>query len=137
MLFSFTPAFRFSLEYLLGNGLMIAHFLTVGLIFSYGITGAYARHARGTPSRLFALVLLLALFAVLATVLSASSQVLEPEWFGVLAQELQISALADQQVGGKTLWVLPVALLAYFTVREVLHRIGVRAQLERSENEQA
>ncbi|WP_188503756.1 cytochrome c oxidase assembly protein [Nesterenkonia alkaliphila] len=137
VLFSFTPAFRFSLEYLLGNGLMIAHFLTVGLIFSYGITGAYARHARGTPSRLFALVLLLALFAVLATVLSASSQVLEPEWFGVLAQELQISALADQQVGGKTLWVLPVALLAYFTVREVLHRIGVRAQLERSENEQA
>ena len=136
VLFSFTPAFRFALEYVLGNGLMIAHFLIAGLIFFYGITGDHTRHARGTPSRLLALVLLLALFAVLATVLSGSSQVLEPEWFGVLAQELGISAISDQQDGGKTLWVLPVALLAYFTVREGLHRLGGRAQLERSANQQ-
>lgn len=111
LLFYFTPLFRFSLEYHLGHELMILTFLFLGCLFIQALRTGRSESDQRRKRRAVALAATAVSFTMLSVYLAFSTTLIEPEWFGTLYPDWDISPLLDQQVGGKLLALFPTLVL--------------------------
>lgn len=104
-IFYYSPLFNLGLSTHTGHILMVLHFLTSGYLFTWALVGIDPGPKRWPP-----LMLLVILFATISfhaffgVVLTGSSSLLAPEFFGQLDISWITDAVADQQRGGAIAW---------------------------------
>ena len=103
--FYYSPLFELALRTHTGHVLMMAHFLLTGYLFVWALVGIDPGPKRWSP-----LLLLVVLFATMSfhaffgVVMTGSTTVLAPDFFGELRLPWLTDPLADQQRAGAIAW---------------------------------
>jgi cytochrome c oxidase assembly factor CtaG/putative copper export protein len=104
-LFYYSPLFELALRTHTGHVLMMLHFLLTGYLFVWALVGIDPGPKRWSP-----LLLLVVLFATMSfhaffgVVMTGSTTVLAPDFFGQLRLPWMTDPLADQQEAGAIAW---------------------------------
>lgn len=116
LLFYYSPLFGWSLSDPLGHQWMIAHFLIVGYLFALSMIGTDPLPYRFPyPLRLVTLLVVMAFHAFFGLSIITSTELLLPDWYGVITEGWAIEPLADQQAAGGVAWSvgeIPTLVLA-------------------------
>lgn len=116
LLFYYSPLFGWSLADPLGHQWMIAHFLIVGYLFALSMIGADPVPYRFPyPLRLVTLLVVMAFHAFFGLSIITSTELLLPDWYGIITQGWSVDPLADQQAAGGVAWSvgeIPTLVLA-------------------------
>lgn len=115
-IFYYSPLFELAMRTHTGHVLMMVHFLATGYMFTWVLIGVDPGPKRWSPIALlvilFATISFHAFFGVLIT---QSTQLLAPNYFGRLDLPWMTDPLADQRTGGAIAWgvgELPTLVLA-------------------------
>ncbi|GAA3222807.1 cytochrome c oxidase assembly protein [Oerskovia jenensis] len=105
IVFYYTPAFELAMTTYVGHLAMILHFTLAGYLFANALVGIDPGPQRpGWPQRLLLLLVTMAFHAFFGVSLTTGTQLLVPEWFGLMGHDWGITAIADQQRGGGVAW---------------------------------
>ncbi|WP_321575296.1 cytochrome c oxidase assembly protein [Oerskovia douganii] len=105
IVFYYTPAFELAMTTYVGHLVMLLHFTLAGYLFANALVGIDPGPRRpGWPQRLLLLLVTMAFHAFFGVSLTTGTQLLVPEWFGLMGHDWGISAIADQQRGGGVAW---------------------------------
>ncbi|THG31031.1 cytochrome c oxidase assembly protein [Naasia lichenicola] len=107
VVFYYTPLFRWALSDPIGHQWMTAHFLIVGYLFALSmVDGDPISFRFPYPVRLLILMATMGFHGFFGTSLMGATQVLLPDWYGVVAADWGIDALQDQFLAGGIAWGL-------------------------------
>ncbi|MBD7951447.1 bifunctional copper resistance protein CopD/cytochrome c oxidase assembly protein [Oerskovia sp. Sa4CUA1] len=105
IVFYYTPAFELAMTTYVGHLVMLLHFTLAGYLFANALVGIDpGPHRPGWPQRLLLLLVTMAFHAFFGVSLTTGTQLLVPEWFGLMGHDWGITAIADQQRGGGVAW---------------------------------
>ncbi|MCC3275172.1 bifunctional copper resistance protein CopD/cytochrome c oxidase assembly protein [Arthrobacter sp. zg-Y20] len=105
VIFYYSDLFGFALREHVGHELMVMHFLLTGYIFILTMIGIDPLPARAPyPLRLVILLATMAFHAFFGVAVMGGTALIQASYFGNMAREWGLSALADQQLGGSLMW---------------------------------
>lgn len=101
-----TPLFELSLRNEPVHVAVHLHFVLVGCAFFWGVLGIDGDRGRiAHGARVLVVLLLVPFHAVLGVAILTTRDLLAGGWYGLVAGRSEVSALADQRVGGGLLWI--------------------------------
>lgn len=104
-IFYYSPLFELAMRTHTGHVLMMAHFLASGYMFVWVLIGIDPGPKRWPALALFAVLLATISFhAFFGVILTQSSELLAPDYFGRLNLEWMTDPVADQRTGGAIAW---------------------------------
>lgn len=104
-IFYYSPLFELAMSTHTGHVLMMAHFVMSGYLFVWVLIGIDPGPKRWPPIALFVVLLATISFhAFFGVILTQSTELLAPDYFGRLNLPWMTDPLADQRTGGAIAW---------------------------------
>lgn len=104
-IFYYSPLFELAMRTHTGHVLMMAHFLASGYMFVWVLIGIDPGPKRWPPLALFVVLLATISFhAFFGVILTQSTELLAPDYFGRLDLQWMTDPVADQRKGGAIAW---------------------------------